>query len=177
MTQVQQPPALRYAAALECMEHEGMHKAAAELRRLHARAQELEADLQAAHQSSGAEAYDIACEEMEAYQRKRALAGKEIGTTHSLIDGMAWVYGRMDELEAAQTQRAPLTDEQVFAAAEGTLPGKAHRLIHEDSPAYAAQCGMEPGTRWICSNVHPEHSLAFARVIERAHGITQEKPT
>ncbi|MDR2325458.1 MAG: hypothetical protein LBE51_08685 [Acidovorax sp.] len=40
-----QPPALRYAAALECMEHEGMHKAAAELRRLHSRVQELEAQL------------------------------------------------------------------------------------------------------------------------------------
>ena len=37
------PTALRYADALDCMEHEGMHKAAAELRRLHARVQELEA--------------------------------------------------------------------------------------------------------------------------------------
>lgn len=43
MTQAQTPPALRYAAALECMEHKGMHRAAAELRRLHARVQELEA--------------------------------------------------------------------------------------------------------------------------------------
>ena len=44
---IQQPPALRYAAALECMEHEGMHRAATELRRLPARKLELEAQLAA----------------------------------------------------------------------------------------------------------------------------------
>lgn len=74
--------------------------------------------------------------------------------------------------QPAAQARKPLTDAQVFAAAEGSLPNKAHRLIHETDPEYADQCGMEPGTRWICSNVHPEHSLAFARAIERAHGIT-----
>ena len=49
---------------------------------------------------SGAEAYDIACEEMEAWQEKRRKAGKEIGTQGSLVDGIGWLYERLDELEA-----------------------------------------------------------------------------
>lgn len=107
----QQPEALRLADSYEATYLPGHLEVAAELRRLHARVQELEEDLQLARQGIGAEAYDMACEEMEAYQLKRAKAGKEAGTTLSLVDGMAWVYERLDELEA-QVQRAPLTDEE-----------------------------------------------------------------
>jgi hypothetical protein len=38
---------------------------------------------------------------MERWQAARAAAGKEVGTAGSLCDGMAWLYGRLDEHEAA----------------------------------------------------------------------------
>ena len=47
-----------------------------------------------------ADAYNFACEDMEKFQRERFEAGKEVGTQGSLCDGMAWVYGRLSELEA-----------------------------------------------------------------------------
>ena len=47
-----------------------------------------------------ADAYNFACEDMEKFQRERFEAGKEVGTQGSLCDGMAWVYGRLNELEA-----------------------------------------------------------------------------
>lgn len=68
--------------------------------------------------------------------------------------------------------REPLTDEQIFDCVNGTLPGKGHRVISETDPEYAKDVGIEPGARRIVSEVHPEHSIAFARAIERAHGIT-----
>ncbi|MBF5007638.1 hypothetical protein [Diaphorobacter caeni] len=68
--------------------------------------------------------------------------------------------------------RPALSDEEIFEAAKRTLPGKAHALIHETNADYAHMCDMEPGTRWICQEVRPEHSLSFAREIERlANGI------
>lgn len=93
------------------MDREGDIQAAETVRALRARVQELEQQLANAHQSSGAEAYDIACEEMEAYQLKRAQAGKEVGCTGSLVDGIGWVYERLEELEAEleATRKDPLT--------------------------------------------------------------------
>lgn len=95
------------------MQQEGDIQAMETVKVLHARVQELEEDLQLARQGIGAEAYDMACEEMEAYQIKRAKAGKETGTTLSLVDGMAWVYERLDELEASKVQRVPLSDDEI----------------------------------------------------------------
>ena len=64
-----------------------------------ARVVELEADLQLANQSSGAEAYEIACEEMQAFQKKRDEAGKDSGACNSLVEGMAWVYEALSSAE------------------------------------------------------------------------------
>lgn len=72
----------------------------------------------------------------------------------------------------AKPVKLPLTEAQVFDLSNGTLPGKGHQLIHESAPDYAAMCDTDPGARWILSDVYPENSLAFARAIERAHGIT-----
>ncbi|WP_186352559.1 hypothetical protein [Pseudomonas proteolytica] len=43
--------------------------------------------------------YDAACEAMEGHQKERAKLGKEIGCQGSLIDGIAWIYQRLAELE------------------------------------------------------------------------------
>ena len=43
--------------------------------------------------------YDAACEAMEGHQKERAKRGKEIGCQGSLIDGIAWIYQRLAELE------------------------------------------------------------------------------
>lgn len=46
------------------------------------------------------DAYLVACEIMEEHQRERAMAGKEVGTTGSLCDGIAWLYDRIATLES-----------------------------------------------------------------------------
>lgn len=43
--------------------------------------------------------YDAACEAMEGHHKERAKLGKEIGCQGSLIDGIAWIYQRLAELE------------------------------------------------------------------------------
>lgn len=45
------------------------------------------------------DAYEIACDDMEVFQRARAKSGKHPGTQGSLCDGMRWVYSRINELE------------------------------------------------------------------------------
>jgi hypothetical protein len=62
---------------------------------------ELERLCDATYVAQGADAYNHACDVMERWQAERAAAGKEVGTTGSLCDGIAWLYGRLDELEAA----------------------------------------------------------------------------
>lgn len=149
-TSTEQPEALRLAELIETgNRRSGDSAIAAELRRLHARVQELEEDLQLARQGIGAEAYDMACEEMEAYQLKRAKAGKEAGTTLSLVDGMAWVYERLDELEA-QVQRAPLTDAQIK---------EGRNAVNDDPDDRPEPWAFREGVKFA----------------ERMHGITQEK--
>ena len=148
MSKEQQPEALALQLA-EIYAKEGQFVLAEELRRLHARVLELEEDLQLARQGIGAEAYDMACEEMEAYQLKRAKAGKEAGTTLSLVDGMAWVYERLDELEA-QVQRAPLTDAQIK---------EGRNAVNDDPDDRPEPWAFREGVKFA----------------ERMHGITQEK--
>jgi len=48
-----------------------------------------------------ADAYSYACEIMEQHQAKRVNAGKDPGTIGSLCDGLAWLYGKIEELEDA----------------------------------------------------------------------------
>lgn len=45
------------------------------------------------------DAYNHACEEMKRWQRERRKSGKEVGTTGSLCDGIAWLYQYVDSLE------------------------------------------------------------------------------
>jgi len=155
-TSTEQPEALRLAKELRYCKvmfipevASDFESAAALLERLNARVQELEEDLQLARQGIGAEAYDMACEEMEAYQLKRAKAGKEAGTTLSLVDGMAWVYERLDELEA-QVQRAPLTDAQIK---------EGRNAVNDDPDDRPEPWAFREGVKFA----------------ERMHGITQEK--
>ena len=59
----------------------------------------------ATYVAQGADAYNHACSEMERWQHQRWKAGKEVGTTGSLCDGISWLYGRIDELEAKLAAR------------------------------------------------------------------------
>lgn len=64
----------------------------------------------ATYVAQGADAYNHACNEMEAWQATRRKSGKEIGTEGSLCDGMGWVYSKLDELE---TERDALKAESI----------------------------------------------------------------
>ena len=72
----------------------------AERDRLAAQNLELEKLCDVTYVANGADAYHHACECMEAYQAKRAAAGKEKGTIGSLCDGMEWLYARLESVEA-----------------------------------------------------------------------------
>lgn len=91
--------------------------ALARLAELEISAAELERLCDATYVAQGADAYNHACECMEAFQEKRRATGKEVGTTRSLCDGMGWVYRRLDELEAAG---APLVATPIVAWAKST---------------------------------------------------------
>lgn len=117
-------------------------EAAAELRRLHAENRRLEQLCDATYVAQGADAYNHACDEMERWQKDRAASGKDVGTTGSLVGGIAWLYSRIAQLEveidhkdkyAEQLgrdlmkadreirqlrSRPALTDEQIEAAAQ-----------------------------------------------------------
>lgn len=96
------PPALRYADALDCMEHEGMHKAAAELRRLYYREQELGVKLVA-------EASRTANEKLRADQMSQQ------------HDMQAAMNREARQQLAAQAQCAPLTADQLAGQCEQWL--------------------------------------------------------
>ncbi len=72
----------------------------ARISELEAQVKELDRLCDATYVAQGADAYNHACDMLEQFQAARAAAGKEIGTEGSLCDGMAWLYGRLDELEA-----------------------------------------------------------------------------
>lgn len=57
----------------------------------------------------GADAYNHACDEMEAWQEKRRVRGQEVGTTGSLCDGIAWLYERIEHFEEAPVRTKDLT--------------------------------------------------------------------
>lgn len=60
---------------------------------------ELERLCDATYVAQGADAYNHACDEMDRFQKERVAAGKEAGCEGSLCDGMAWLYGRIADLE------------------------------------------------------------------------------
>ena len=115
---------------------------------------ELERVCDATYVATGADAYYHACDELERYQSLRAKAGKEVGTTHSLCDGMGWVYGRLDALEreiaglrAALSERAA----EVHEAKCPALTGAACTCEKFDKGVDAAWvqfcAGMENGQK------------------------------
>ena len=74
----------------------GLGKAAYDLITMLAeRNQKLEDELQ----DNGSEAYSIACDDLESWQRKRMKEGKDPGTRGSVCDGMASLYNMIEELE------------------------------------------------------------------------------
>jgi hypothetical protein len=79
---------------------------------------ELERLCDSTYVAQGADAYNLACDEMERWQEARAAAGKEVGTTGSLCDGMAWLYGRLDALEAALKECRNATLEEAAQSAD-----------------------------------------------------------
>lgn len=60
---------------------------------------ELERLCDATYVATGADAYNNACDEMERWQKQRKADGKEVGTTGSLCDGIAWLYLHVSKLE------------------------------------------------------------------------------
>ena len=113
---------------------------AARISELEAQVKELDRLCDATYVAQGADAYNHACDMLEQFQAVRAAAGKEIGTEGSLCDAMAWLYGRLDELEA-QIDASPKVGSDAISV-EGTVvfersegAGK-HCVCCPDSPAH-----------------------------------------
>ncbi len=189
-----QPEALRLAAEFEdCIRIDAIpsindvKKSAAELRRQHAEIQQLKAQLNdrgdyfyglgsslqvfGSHQSIKALKAQLSARQAAPDGWRIALE-RIADPRNKHFAGDARIVAR-DALTAAPPppEREPLTDEQIFAIAKDVFPGRAHELIHETSPDYAKDCDIEPGARWTCEQVRPEHTLALTHAIERAHGI------
>lgn len=64
-----------------------------------ARIAELEKLCDETYVKQGADAYNNACDEMERWQKQRKADSKEVGTTGSLCDGIAWLYLHVSKLE------------------------------------------------------------------------------
>ncbi len=77
------------------------------------------------------DAYNHACDEMERWQQTRRQAGKQVGTTHSLCDGIAWLYSYVDQLEERLGVGKQLSDDLIKT--------EAARHLGED---VVDQCGL-----------------------------------
>ena len=84
------------------------------------------------------DAYNHACEEMKRWQRERRKSGKEVGTTGSLCDGIAWLYQYVDSLErqARNALRVALAEPEPRNQCGETC----ERQRVEDDTALLAQC-------------------------------------
>jgi len=106
---------IAYRAGIKSLDVK-LNKNKIKIGQLEAKNLELEKLCDATYVAQGADAYNHACSEMEDFQNKRARAGKEVGTTGSLVDGMAWLYERLDELEALQTGSAKKLSKNMTAS-------------------------------------------------------------
>ena len=115
--------------------------AAAELRRLDAENLRLELLCDATYVEQGADAYNHATDEMERWQRDRFNQGKEVGTEGSLCDGIAWLYGHIENLEAERDQlRAQLAK---AVAEEREACKRTCMDIHKrNDSAFALECAL-----------------------------------
>lgn len=75
-----------------------------------ARIAELEKLCDETYVKQGADAYNNACDEMERWQKQRKADGKEVGTTGSLCDGIAWLYLHVSKLDQqlAEARKEPV---------------------------------------------------------------------
>ena len=96
--------------------------------------------------------YVYACEIMEQEQAERAKRGVEIGTQGSLCDGIAWVYGRLRELEEAQKPKKPKPKKpkkkMLLLWHHGAPPGRGVFRVKCDGPNPNAGYRHWDGTRW-----------------------------
>lgn len=109
----------------------------------------------ATYVASGADAYNHACDEMKRWQKKRLDAGKEVGTTNSLCDGIAWLYGYIDELESRRVTLSPIDLDKVTCRCQ--TPGNV----------VGAECP-------VCSNSRKSIAYTLSRnliVVRRARGF------
>lgn len=81
----------------------------------------------------GADAYNNACDEMERWQKQRKADGKEVGTTGSLCDGIAWLYLHVSKLEQQLDVMAKNTEAQAHASVmrEIELTEKVEKLTRQ----------------------------------------------
>lgn len=100
--------------------------------------------------AQGADAYNHACEVLEHWQAKRAADGKEVGTTGSLCDGMAWLYERLDKLEAALKPEGPSFE-------SATLPNGTKLYAPPPSTNNAPTATLVSNGRLVASAHSPIH--------------------
>lgn len=96
---VEDAPAKALAHVENTMLQEKVAAQNVEIAALKAANTQLEALCDETYVARGADAYNHACNEMEAWQAKRRKARKAVGTEGSLCDGIAWLYERIDVLE------------------------------------------------------------------------------
>lgn len=103
---------------------------------------ELERLCDATYVAKGADAYNHACETMEAWQRLRAEAGKDPGCEGSLCDGLSWLHSRVDSLEAerdAQVERVKALETALKSFPEEPNP-YMYRMAQARARAALAAC-------------------------------------
>lgn len=121
---------------------------------------------------SGAEdAYFHACSGMKHWQAKRAKAGKEIGTEGSLCDGIAWLFDRIEKLEAKlvfdmfgqiPTAQSDTKDSLAVQPPQGPV-------------AIALNTGTRQGVKWL-KNVEHGESLYTTQIAAQRQwaGLTDD---
>lgn len=113
--------------------HRLVDKESAATAPLLARIAELDKLCDETYVKQGADAYNNACDEMERWQKQRKADGKEVGTTGSLCDGIAWLYLHVSKLEQQLDVMARNTEAQAHASLqrEIELTEKAKKLARE----------------------------------------------
>ena len=127
-------------------------KCESRIKKLEAANAELERLCDATYVAQGADAYNHACSEMERHQKHREDAGKEVGCTGSLCDGMAWLYDKLNATEAANAELLDALVDVSYTLEKARIWG-----------------GME----WKYNPLHPVHYLPArdkARAAIKKHG-------